>query len=96
MSEPFYKLFEKSVSMLTWKSAFLALISSFSWILLFPLRVFMLMTLRSMTALNYPIYEKELYALVRVLHEWEHYLRPHEFIIHTDHEMLSTEKDKLS
>ena len=38
--------------------------------------------------LNYPIYDKELYALVRVLHEWEHYLRPHEFIIHTDHEML--------
>ena len=38
--------------------------------------------------LNYPIYNKELYALVRVLREWEHYLRPHEFIIHTDHETL--------
>ena len=38
--------------------------------------------------LNYPIYDKELYALVRVLHEWEHYLRPHEFIIHIDHETL--------
>ena len=38
--------------------------------------------------LNYPIYDKELYALVRVLHEWEHYLRPHEFIIHTDDETL--------
>ena len=38
--------------------------------------------------LNYPIYDKELYALVRVLHEWEHYLRPHEFIIHTDYETL--------
>ena len=25
---------------------------------------------------------------MRVLHEWEHYLRPHEFIIHTDHETL--------
>ena len=25
---------------------------------------------------------------MRVLHEWEHYLRPHEFIIHTIHEML--------
>ena len=24
--------------------------------------------------LNYPIYDKELYALVRVLHVWEHYL----------------------
>ena len=30
----------------------------------------------------------ELYALVRVLHVWEHYLRPHEFVIHTDHETL--------
>ena len=38
--------------------------------------------------LNYPIYDKELYALVQVLHEWEYYLRPHEFVIHTDHEML--------
>jgi len=25
---------------------------------------------------------------VRVLHEWEHYLRPHEFDIHTGHETL--------
>ena len=31
---------------------------------------------------------KELYALERVLHEWEHYLRPHEFVIHTNHETL--------
>src|SRR6187399_2098019 len=38
--------------------------------------------------LNYPIYDKELYALVRVLRVWEHYLRPHEFILHTDHETL--------
>ena len=38
--------------------------------------------------LNYPIYDKELYALLRVLHVWEHYLRPHEFVIHTNHEML--------
>ena len=38
--------------------------------------------------LNYPIYDKELYALVHVLHVWEHYLRPHEFVIHTDHETL--------
>ena len=30
----------------------------------------------------------ELYALVRVLHISEHYLRPHEFVIHTDHETL--------
>lgn len=38
--------------------------------------------------LNYHIYDKELYALVRVLHVWEHYLRPCEFVIHTDHETL--------
>ena len=38
--------------------------------------------------LNYPIYDKELYALLRVLHVWEHYPRPHEFVIHTDHETL--------
>jgi hypothetical protein len=38
--------------------------------------------------LNYPIYDKELYALVRVSHVWEHYLRPHEFVLHTDHETL--------
>ena len=25
---------------------------------------------------------------MRVLHVWEHYLRPHEFVIHTDHETL--------
>ena len=25
---------------------------------------------------------------MRVLREWEHYLHPHEFIIHTDHETL--------
>jgi hypothetical protein len=38
--------------------------------------------------LNYPIYDKELYALIRVLQVWEHYLRPREFVIHSDHESL--------
>ena len=38
--------------------------------------------------LNYPLYDKELYALVRVLHVWEHYLRTREFVIHRDHETL--------
>ena len=37
---------------------------------------------------NYPTYDKELYALVRALHTWEHYLMSKEFIIHTDHETL--------
>jgi hypothetical protein len=39
-------------------------------------------------ALNYPTYDKELYALVRALEMWRHYLRPKEFVIHTDHESL--------
>ncbi|XP_027169486.1 uncharacterized protein LOC113769220 [Coffea eugenioides] len=39
-------------------------------------------------ALNYPTYDKELYALVRVLETWQHYLRPRELVIHTDHESL--------
>ncbi|KAL2480321.1 RNA-directed DNA polymerase [Abeliophyllum distichum] len=39
-------------------------------------------------ALNYPIYDKELYALVRSLEVWQHCLWPMEFVIHTDHESL--------
>jgi hypothetical protein len=35
-------------------------------------------------ALNYPTYNKELYAL----ETWQHYLWPKEFVIHTDHESL--------
>ncbi|XP_068476613.1 uncharacterized protein [Phaseolus vulgaris] len=38
--------------------------------------------------LNYPIYDKELYALVRALKTWEHYLVSKEFVIHSDHESL--------
>ena len=38
--------------------------------------------------LNYPTYDKELYALVRVLETWQHYLWPKEFVIHSDHESL--------
>ncbi|KAH9769547.1 hypothetical protein KPL71_012041 [Citrus sinensis] len=36
-------------------------------------------------ALNYPTYDKEMYALVRALETWQHYLLPKEFVIHTDH-----------
>ncbi|XP_031276789.1 uncharacterized protein LOC116135233 [Pistacia vera] len=51
-------------------------------------------------ALNYPTYDKELYALVRTLQTWQHYLWPREFIIHSDHESLKHEgflfkKDKV-
>ena len=38
--------------------------------------------------LNYPVYDKELYALVRVLETWQHYLWPKEFVIHSNHEAL--------
>ncbi|GKV43142.1 hypothetical protein SLEP1_g50475 [Rubroshorea leprosula] len=49
-------------------------------------------------ALNYPTYEKEMYALVRALETWQHYLWPKEFMIHTDHESLKHLKgqDKLN
>ena len=38
--------------------------------------------------LNYPTYDKELYALIRCLKTWQHYLWPKEFVIHSDHEAL--------
>jgi hypothetical protein len=38
--------------------------------------------------LNYSIYDKELYTLVRVLETWQHNLWPKEFVIHSDHEAL--------
>jgi len=38
--------------------------------------------------LNYSVYDKELYALVRVLETWQHYLWPKEFVIHSNHEAL--------
>ena len=38
--------------------------------------------------MRYPTYDKELYALVRALETWQHYLWPREFVIHTDHESL--------
>jgi hypothetical protein len=39
-------------------------------------------------ALNYPTYDKELYALVRALENWQHYIWPRKFVIHTDHQLL--------
>ena len=38
--------------------------------------------------LNYSTYDKELYALVRALETWQHYLWPKEFVVHSDHESL--------
>ncbi|WMV54612.1 hypothetical protein MTR67_047997 [Solanum verrucosum] len=39
--------------------------------------------------LMYSTYDKELYALVRVLAHWQHYLWHKEFVIRTDHESLN-------
>jgi hypothetical protein len=41
------------------------------------------------TGLNYPTYDKELYALVRTLETWLHYQWPKKFVIHPDHESLN-------
>ncbi|XP_012487911.1 uncharacterized protein LOC105801125 [Gossypium raimondii] len=38
--------------------------------------------------LNYLVYDKEMYALIRALETWQHYLWPKEFVIHSDHEAL--------
>jgi hypothetical protein len=38
--------------------------------------------------LNYSTYDKELYALIRSLQMWKHYLWSKEFVIHSDHESL--------
>jgi hypothetical protein len=37
---------------------------------------------------NYPKYDKELYALVQSVKKWKHYLLGKETIIHTDHQPL--------
>jgi hypothetical protein len=38
--------------------------------------------------LNYSTYDKKLYALVRTLETWQHYLWTKEFVIHSNHESL--------
>ncbi|KAA3483331.1 Retrovirus-related Pol polyprotein from transposon 17.6 [Gossypium australe] len=38
--------------------------------------------------LNYPVYDKEMYSLIRALETWQHYLWLKEFMIHSDHEAL--------
>ena len=47
------------------------------------------------STLNYSVYDKELYALVRSLETWQHYLFPKEFMIHSDHESLKHLKGQL-
>ena len=46
--------------------------------------------------LNYSVYDKEFYSLVRALMTWQHYLLPKEFIIYTDHESLKHFKSQHS
>jgi hypothetical protein len=38
--------------------------------------------------LNYSTYDNELYALIRCLETWQHYLWPKVFVIHSDHKSL--------
>ena len=38
--------------------------------------------------INYPNYDKELYALVQSVKKWKHYLMGKKTIIHTDHQPL--------
>jgi len=38
--------------------------------------------------LQYSTYKTELYAMVRALQHWRHYLLHHEFVIYNDHESL--------
>jgi hypothetical protein len=38
--------------------------------------------------INYPTYDKDLYALVQSVKKWKHYLLEKETIIHTDHQPL--------
>ena len=38
--------------------------------------------------INYPTYDKELYALEQSVKKWKHYLMGKETVIHTDHQPL--------
>jgi len=38
--------------------------------------------------MTYPTYDKELYALIRALETWQHYLWQKEFVIYSDHEFM--------
>jgi hypothetical protein len=38
--------------------------------------------------INYPTYDKELYALVQSVKKWKHYLLGKETIVHTNHQPL--------
>lgn len=44
--------------------------------------------------INYPTYDKELYALVHSVKKWKHYIMGKETIIHTDHQPLQYLRSK--
>ncbi|XP_057999302.1 uncharacterized protein LOC131178358 [Hevea brasiliensis] len=46
--------------------------------------------------LNYSTNGKELYALVRALETWQHYLWPNEFVMHSDHKSLKAKKNVVA
>lgn len=37
---------------------------------------------------RYSIYDKEFYVIMRALEHWSHYLRPKQFLLHSDHQAL--------
>ena len=45
---------------------------------------------------NYQTYDKELFALIRVLKTWQHYIWPKEFVIHSDHAALAHLKSQAT
>lgn len=45
-------------------------------------------------ALNYSTYDKELYALIKALKNWQHYLWPRKFVIHMEHLSLKLLKSQ--
>ena len=42
----------------------------------------------NVVVINYPTYDKEMYALLQNVNKWKHYLMGKEMIIHTDHQPL--------
>ena len=45
--------------------------------------------------INYPTYDKELYALVKSVKKWKHYFMGKETIIHTDHNPFQYQKQSF-
>jgi hypothetical protein len=50
------------------------------------------------TMMKYPMYDKEFYAVIKVLKKWRHYLVPEEFILYSGNHALQfvTKQEKLN